>query len=356
MIRISRGPEPEKLQDNRWVYLARAELDHGQGNSISFSGYDVAKHDLWNRQFKKCVFCEMPIVSPAGQPVEHFRPKGRAIREDGKQAEGYWWLAWSWDNLLFACVTCNTAFKRDLFPLENDRDALDPGSKPPGDEVPLLIDPSSEDPMEHIQFTEVRKGRWYALPRKASKFGENTIEITGINSLAHRDYYADHAASPKVANRLEDVLQAMDASVPERPDAVKRQWRKLCEELFYKAEPLHAFTYWIVDKHFPSAVRETWGISLPRLGNFAPSPTPADRSNPSLEGLTRTLALRCRALGSRPKRDVLGNLLIDLCAHSPKRLDQLVEMIELSTTKVNGLLGELEQDGRLSRDASGRYR
>lgn len=42
----------------------------------------------------KCAFCEQKIEFPQ---VEHFRPKNI-----------YYWLAYSWDNLLFACLGCNS--------------------------------------------------------------------------------------------------------------------------------------------------------------------------------------------------------------------------------------------------------
>lgn len=51
----------------------------------------------------KCAFCETKSES---MHVEHFRPK----------RGGYYWLAYSWDNLLLSCPTCNTN-KSDDFPL-----------------------------------------------------------------------------------------------------------------------------------------------------------------------------------------------------------------------------------------------
>ena len=48
----------------------------------------------------KCAFCEQKIEQ---WDVEHFRPKSI-----------YYWLAYSWDNLLLACPTCN-GHKNDHF-------------------------------------------------------------------------------------------------------------------------------------------------------------------------------------------------------------------------------------------------
>lgn len=51
----------------------------------------------------KCAYCETFDPSPH---VEHYRPK----------RGGYYWLAYSWDNLIISCSKCNTT-KGDKFPL-----------------------------------------------------------------------------------------------------------------------------------------------------------------------------------------------------------------------------------------------
>jgi len=51
----------------------------------------TALHNIYH---SKCAFCEQKIEFPQ---VEHFRPKNI-----------YYWLAYSWDNLLFACLGCNS--------------------------------------------------------------------------------------------------------------------------------------------------------------------------------------------------------------------------------------------------------
>jgi len=52
------------------------------------------KKALHNIYHSKCAFCEQRVEFPQ---VEHFRPK-----------HIYYWLAYSWDNLLFACLGCNS--------------------------------------------------------------------------------------------------------------------------------------------------------------------------------------------------------------------------------------------------------
>ncbi|MBI1786218.1 MAG: hypothetical protein HYR60_01540, partial [Acidobacteria bacterium] len=54
----------------------------------------------------KCAYCESKIDTVAHGDVEHFRPKSV-----------YWWLAYCYDNHLYACQICNQVFKKDRFPV-----------------------------------------------------------------------------------------------------------------------------------------------------------------------------------------------------------------------------------------------
>jgi hypothetical protein len=98
----------------------------------------------------KCAFCEshMEHVSP-GQ-IEHYRPKG-----DNRFTD----LMFRWDNWLLACSRCNTK-KGDRFP--------DCGGQP------CLIDPSHEEPGEHLEFAEDK------VVAKTER-GKETIKLTGLD-------------------------------------------------------------------------------------------------------------------------------------------------------------------------------
>ena len=63
----------------------------------------------------KCAFCEQRVEQ---YHIEHFRPK-----------KIYYWLAYSWDNLLLACHYCNT-YKGIEFEIKGKR-AQAPRSKIP---------------------------------------------------------------------------------------------------------------------------------------------------------------------------------------------------------------------------------
>ena len=110
-----------------------------------------------------------------------------------KLTPGYWWLAHSWLNLLYACHGCNTA-KGMQFPLETGSTPLGQDEEPPGGEVPLLIDPASTNGMLHIRFellhVDVRKRQW--IPRPLTDFGKTTIEVCKLDRGSLLGEYARH--------------------------------------------------------------------------------------------------------------------------------------------------------------------
>lgn len=54
---------------------------------------------------KKCWYCEAEDIR-SDNPVDHFRPKNKV--EDDTTHEGYWWLAFDWENYRCACTYCNS--------------------------------------------------------------------------------------------------------------------------------------------------------------------------------------------------------------------------------------------------------
>ena len=70
------------------------------------SVWKAAKPQLRAESGGKCVYCESPTDTVAHGDVEHFRPKSV-----------YWWLAYCYDNYVYACQICNQVFKGDKFPV-----------------------------------------------------------------------------------------------------------------------------------------------------------------------------------------------------------------------------------------------
>lgn len=78
------------------------------GGTIEFksSVWKEAKPQLKVETGGKCAYCESPTDTVAHGDVEHFRPKSK-----------YWWLAYCYDNYVYACQICNQVHKGDEFPI-----------------------------------------------------------------------------------------------------------------------------------------------------------------------------------------------------------------------------------------------
>lgn len=146
----------------------------------------------------KCAYCELPLA--AGQrkgDVEHYRPKGRARRLDGKLVKvvrggveidhpGYFWLAYDPTNLLPSCGACNRRAgdaatggltgKSDLFPTLNDTWAAVPDDLPL--EQPALLNPwrEDDDPADHLTFDPDT-----GLVIGTTERGRITVDLLGLN-------------------------------------------------------------------------------------------------------------------------------------------------------------------------------
>jgi uncharacterized protein (TIGR02646 family) len=110
----------------------------------------------------KCCYCEPPL--DANSEVEHWRPKSK-----------YYWLAYTWDNLLYCCGFCNKK-KLQQFPLADpDKRAMHHGMRIE-DETPEILKPDGDiDPRDHIKFHGDR-------PEGLTPLGCKTIEVLGLDS------------------------------------------------------------------------------------------------------------------------------------------------------------------------------
>lgn len=266
MIRVHRGSEPQTLvaaQSTRLKQAIDAFNTHGHGSTALLraldDGYRVAKKKLFLSQHKKCAYCER---SPGfeGQPVEHFRPKKQALRGTKSKRvtdrERYWWLTWTWDDLLFACATCNgQARKGNHFPLVAGSTPLTAPPRPTKSplpapcfntsaEHPLLLDPADAaiEPLDHLRWLPVDR----ALPRSqwAWELGAMTPEGRTTSKLLGLGDRADD-----VDNRYRGTVWPRFHAEVERRLAkatrtqLRAAWSKLTKELVQPSSDLTAATW-----------------------------------------------------------------------------------------------------------------
>lgn len=187
------------------------------------------KNALLAAQHGKCAYCEsvIPHISYGG--VEHYRPKAAYCQRvrDKLKRPGYYWLAYTWSNLVLCCSVCNEQFKKCHFPLRKDQQRARSPSDPLTHEQPLLIDPASRDPSVHVGFREE-----HAFAIRGCREGHATIKILGLNrpklTEVRRDRLnflrelvecrnllrtlANKSPTPKVTKRLQSVESTLQQS------------------------------------------------------------------------------------------------------------------------------------------------
>ncbi|TDB66932.1 HNH endonuclease family protein [Arundinibacter roseus] len=137
----------------------------------SIYGHPSVKTILIESQAYKCCFCESKIGHIEEGDVEHFRPKSGWVQdEETINKPGYYWLAYSWDNLLLSCSKCNRRHKKNLFPLMPDSIRARSHHEDYTTEEPVFIHPFKENPEQFIEFRE-------EIPVGIDTFGRGNMTI-----------------------------------------------------------------------------------------------------------------------------------------------------------------------------------
>lgn len=324
MIAIRRAAEPKELADERHWRLPKQQILRQRGSSApEISGYDPqsVKNALYHSQLGLCAFCGERIRL-SGMQVEHFRPKGAVDgrllpRSVAKPRPGYWWLAWTWENLLFSCSTCNTIFKKSYFPIHGSPlHLLDFDLR---NEDALLIDPSRTDPMQAITWYPlrwltfqhrpipeiIRHLRW--KPQAKTLQGKKTIEFLNFRGDLTR-HVSDHIRGT-VWKSIEASYHYMKGGEEAK---ARRAWRAIQSDLFGFNKPFQAATYDAISLLFPQAITH---LGLQRPGAvLAPWRTPVPLP-PAPLGLPDTLWLRILACRSNDSASEKQAILNDLRVH-----------------------------------------
>jgi len=178
-------------------------------------GAKSVKNALKKDQHSKCAFCEAKVDHVAHGDVEHFRPKKgfRQSATDDLGRPGYYWLAYSWENLFFACQICNQRHKGNLFPLADADNRARLHHDAIAEETPLFLDPAADDPSAHVGFREE-----YAYPIDDDPRAVATIDGLGLNRETLVEHRRDWLAKLEA---LKDVI-VLDVPETEKARAVLR--------------------------------------------------------------------------------------------------------------------------------------
>ena len=191
MIRIAKPPQTPAVLTRRGKFKTRAMESaftrspgpYLRGNkTFSFEsgiyGHSSVKDALIKAQHGKCFLCESKVTHIAFGDVEHFRPKAghRQKESDELGRPGYYWLAYEWSNLFFACQICNQKFKKNLFPLSNPARRAVSHRSDITQERPLFVDPAVDDPLQFISFRKE-----IPFPLNNSRRAKATIKLLGLD-------------------------------------------------------------------------------------------------------------------------------------------------------------------------------
>lgn len=134
--------------ENRKEAFSKNIIAKSFDNGTKLYNPDKVKKRLYKIYNLKCAYCEKDIRDEP-RHVEHYRPKNI-----------YYWLGYSWDNLLLCCAKCNTSKdikfetlnQRVTYNNENFDDIHNLSDGYNEIEKPKIINPEKEDVLEYIIF------------------------------------------------------------------------------------------------------------------------------------------------------------------------------------------------------------
>jgi len=177
---LPNGWSQRAQQAENAVAAAQPEDKSAEVNRHSQVWQDL-KETLRNVRRGKCWYCES-IDIRSDNAVDHFRPKNAVTECPGH--EGYWWLAFRWENYRFCCTFCNSrrvdqatgqgGGKAGHFPLQDETRRAHTPACNLYDEEPMLLDPTVKADPGFLWFDET--GR--AMP--------NPICCSNANGYPHK--------------------------------------------------------------------------------------------------------------------------------------------------------------------------
>ena len=223
MIRVVKPTTPPVVLSNQGATARQnhcndhdAAPDEYRTGARTFAFADIYKADevkdaLRQAQHSKCAFCESLFTHIEYGDIEHFRPKGgyKQRESDALRYPGYYWLAYEWSNLFYSCQLCNQQFKKNLFPLRDNRSRARPRKRDTSKEKPLLVDPAAQEPSDYIGFREE-----YAFAVNGCREGDTTIEALGLNREKLAEYRRKRLQDLRILLVARDALREIIATNP----------------------------------------------------------------------------------------------------------------------------------------------
>lgn len=294
MIHLKLGGEPPALVNARArqrPIAVSAFNTHGP-NTKDFTDtlieYDAGtdtnrvKRILHQRQKEKCAWCET-IADWENMPVEHIRPKARADNLDlsgnvtHKSHDHYWWLTWSWENLIFSCIRCNkTEHKGNKFPIISGTSRATTPTRPlnttinwilydVSSESPLLVNPRVEDPLISIVWEvddiTLPVEKWTWTVRGLNDKGTMTVFILGL--LGRCDKVKTYLRAALVV-WPEIVAHLRQNSIPQNRQQAIDAWQRLVNATVVDSNaPYRAAAWCTLEQLVPAARRTSLGFAHP---------------------------------------------------------------------------------------------
>jgi uncharacterized protein (TIGR02646 family) len=216
-------PGPEWFQKAQ--QLTQDAITEGSQHKVTdYYKDDEVKVALEELFCDKCAYCESPLGAEAPWDVEHYRPKGRVAECDAHP--GYYWLAYTWENLFPSCVYCNqrktdaprhddprrlpAQGKADHFPVEDGHWAMGPGDDL-SQEHPLLLNPCAdgpnEDPEAHLRY-DIQGGVYPIQPNDLR--ATQSIKYYNLSRRRLRDARAKRLAKVRLVMQASGILNIQD--------------------------------------------------------------------------------------------------------------------------------------------------
>lgn len=149
------------------------------------------KQQLSNARNRKCWYSES-VNDFAHCHVDHFRPKVKALDDNGDDQGGYWWLAFDWMNYRYAGPAGNVR-KKDYFSVFNFK-ATQPADSLENEDI-YFLDPTEPDDPAKLKYDNEGK----VFPKSADQASrdylraEYTIRRMNLNMVGlvegRRDKY-----------------------------------------------------------------------------------------------------------------------------------------------------------------------